>query len=190
MLFSLFLTFLNIGAFAFGGGYAVLHLLEENLVKHHGWIAQSEFLDILSISQTIPGSIGINAATFSGAKVAGFWGALVATVAVIAVSVVVMITLAYFFYKYQEMKPVKRVLWAVRPIAVAMIIAAGVSIFRETFFIEGTPFSWGQLALFFLCLLALQLPGTGIFKKIKKPSPMILMLVCGTIGVIVSAVMG
>ena len=190
MIASLFLAFLNIGAFAFGGGYAILHLLEKSLVEQRGWLTPTEFLDILPISQMTPGPIGINAATFTGAKVGGFWGALVSTGAVVAVSVIIMLVLSHFFYKYQDLKPVKRILWAIRPVAIAMIIAAGISLFEETFFVEGTPFSWLQLTLFALALLTLQLPGKLIFKKIKKPSPMLVMLACGLIGVISAAITG
>ena len=187
MLLSLFFTFLNIGAFAFGGGYAILHLLEESLTGYG--VTSAEFLDILSISQMTPGPIGIKAATFAGIKVAGFPGALAATLGVIAVSIVVMLILSYFFYKYQGLKPVGRVLWAVRPIAVAMIIAAGYSLCKETFFAGGvSSIDIPLLIIFALSLAALQLPGKGALKKLHRTSPMIIMLASAAIGLILAAV--
>ena len=82
-ILKLFLTFLKIGAFSFGGGYAMLPLIEKEIIEVHGWLTTKEFIDILAVVEMTPGPIAINSATFLGYKVAGFWGSVVATIGVV-----------------------------------------------------------------------------------------------------------
>ena len=77
---QLFLSFLQIGMFSFGGGYAALPLIQEQVVTQHGWLSRSEFTDLITISQMTPGPIAVNSATFVGIRLAGFWGALAADI--------------------------------------------------------------------------------------------------------------
>ena len=79
ILLQLFWSFLQIGAFSFGGGYAAVPLIQSQIVDQHAWLAMSEFTDLITISQMTPGPIAINSATFVGTRVGGFWGALCAT---------------------------------------------------------------------------------------------------------------
>ncbi|PKM63792.1 MAG: chromate transporter, partial [Firmicutes bacterium HGW-Firmicutes-20] len=92
-------TFIQIGAFSFGGGYAVLPMIEKYVVQQQQWITLSELADITSISQMTPGPIAINAATFVGIKVAGIWGGLIATIGCVLPSFILLIILAYYFFK-------------------------------------------------------------------------------------------
>jgi chromate transporter len=99
---KLFWSFLQIGLFSFGGGYAALPLIEDQVVTINNWLTQEEFIDLFSISQMTPGPIAINAATFVGQKVGGFTGALVATFGNILPSCVILIIIAHFYVKFQN----------------------------------------------------------------------------------------
>ncbi len=120
-------TFFLVGAFTFGGGYAMLSLIQGQVVVAHGWISESTFTDIVAISQMTPGPIGINAATFAGMKVAGFGGAVSATLGFCTPSLLLGILLAKLFFKYGDIGPIRGVLNGLRPAVVALIVAAGLS---------------------------------------------------------------
>ncbi|MGE4568440.1 MAG: chromate transporter, partial [Bacteroidales bacterium] len=97
--FSLFWAFLKIGIFGFGGGYAMLSLIENEIVDHRGWLTISEFTDIVAISQMTPGPIGINSATYVGFSVTGsVWGSVVATLAVVLPSTLLMLWVSAIFF--------------------------------------------------------------------------------------------
>ena len=123
---QLFLSFLQIGLFSFGGGYAAMPLIQEQIVDTHGWLSMSEFTDLITISQMTPGPIAINSATFVGIKIAGLAGAAVATAGCILPSCVIVTLLAKIYLKYRNVKTFQSVLDALRPAVVAMIAAAGV----------------------------------------------------------------
>ena len=98
----LFMSFLQIGLFSFGGGYAALPLIQEQIVELHGWLSQSEFTDLITISQMTPGPIAVNAATFVGIRVAGIPGAVTATLGCIFPSCVIVSILAFLYLKYKK----------------------------------------------------------------------------------------
>ena len=100
----LFMSFLQIGLFSFGGGYAALPLIQEQLVELHGWLSQSEFTDLITISQMTPGPIAVNAATFVGIRVAGIPGAVTATLGCIFPSCVIVSILAFLYLKYKNLR--------------------------------------------------------------------------------------
>ena len=93
-LITLYLTFLKIGTFAFGGGLAVLAMIEKEVVQNHGWLTKSQYTELVSISEMTPGPIAINSATFVGAQIAGIPGAIIATAGVVSMSLVLMTVLA------------------------------------------------------------------------------------------------
>ena len=97
ILLELFISYLKIGFFGFGGGYAMLSLIQNEVVVQHGWITAAQFTDIVAVSQITPGPIAINSATYIGYAVAGFWGSVVATVAVRLPSLTIMVVLTKFF---------------------------------------------------------------------------------------------
>ncbi|HDN85562.1 MAG TPA: chromate transporter, partial [Candidatus Aerophobetes bacterium] len=97
MLLSLFLTFLKIGLFAYGGGYAMIPLIQHEMVTSSGWLAMSEFLKIITVAEMTPGPIAINLATFTGYKLAGFPGAVVSTIGVILPSFFIVLILTKVF---------------------------------------------------------------------------------------------
>ena len=125
---QLFLSFFRIGLFSFGGGYAAMPLIQNQIVNLHGWLSMSEFTDIITISQMTPGPIAINSATFVGLRMGGILGAVVATAGCVLPSSVIAIILVKLYYKYREMSVMKGIMNGLRPAVVAMIASAGLAI--------------------------------------------------------------
>ena len=107
---QLFLSYLKIGFFGFGGGYAMLSLIQNEIVEQQGWITAQQFADIVAVSQMTPGPIAINSATYIGYTVGGFWGSVVATFAVCLPALTVMLALTKFFLKLKDNRYVHGVL--------------------------------------------------------------------------------
>ena len=124
---KLFIIFTKIGTFNFGGGYAMLSLIHNEVVVKNAWLTNSEFTDIVAISQSTPGPIGINAATFAGMKIAGIPGAVCATVGFCTPSLLLGIILANLFFRYGDIGPIRGILNGLRPAVVALIAVAGIS---------------------------------------------------------------
>lgn len=127
-ILALFLSFAKVGLFCIGGGYASLPLIQEEVVAGHAWMTMGEFVDIFTISQMTPGPIGINAATFVGAKVAGVPGSVAATAGFVFPSVIIVLLLAFLYYRYGNVGPIRGILNALRPAVVALIGNAGIGI--------------------------------------------------------------
>lgn len=128
ILFQLFLSFFKIGAFSFGGGYAMLPLLEKEIIVKHNWLSSSEFIDIFAISEMTPGPIAVNSATFLGFKVAGVLGSFIATLAVILPSFIVITLLYLSIEKFKESKYIDWIFQGIRPVVLGLIAAAGVTV--------------------------------------------------------------
>ena len=133
ILLQLFLSFAKVGLFCIGGGYASMPLIQNEVVDGHHWITMHEFVDIFTISQMTPGPIGINAATFVGAKIAGIMGAIAATAGFVFPSVIIMLLMAYLYFKYGDVGIIRGVLIGLRPAVVALIASAGVGIMTLAF---------------------------------------------------------
>ena len=130
---QLFLSFLQIGAFSFGGGYAAMPLIQNQVVQLHPWLSQSEFTDLITISQMTPGPIAVNSATFVGTRIAGVPGALAATIGCVLPSCILVTILAKIYLKYRSLSLLQGILKFLRPAVIAMIAAAGVSILVTAF---------------------------------------------------------
>ena len=130
LLIQLFLTFAQIGLFAFGGGYATLPLIEKEIVNKFHWLTHKEFLEVVTISQLTPGPIAINAATFVGYKVSGFFGSIIATVSVCLPSVILILIVVRFLRKFETNIWVNNILKGLRPAVVALIAAAAYSLIK------------------------------------------------------------
>lgn len=132
---QLYLTFCLIGATAFGGGYAVLPLIQEYVVEANGWMNMTEFVDLVSISQMTPGPIAINSATFVGTKIAGLPGAILATLGAITPQTILMLGLGYFlFVREQKFLFLDKILMALRPGIVGLILIAALSMMASSLF--------------------------------------------------------
>jgi len=182
---ELFWSFVQVGLFCVGGGYASMPLIQAQVIDVHGWLSMSEFIDIFTISQMTPGPIGINAATFVGMKVAGFLGAIVATLGFVTPSFILGIILAKLFFKYGNIGVIKGILNGLRPAVVALICSAGMSfIFLALFNTEKMPINVADidyLGLFVLIVAFIAVrKKVGIIKILAGSG--ILGLILGLIG--------
>ena len=133
---QLFISFFKIGLFGFGGGYAILSLIQ-NEILGHGWITQSELTDIIAISQMTPGPIGINSATYVGYAATGsVWGAVVATIAIVLPSFIIMLILSKFALAVKGNKYMEYALQGLRPTVVGLIAAAALLLVNRENFID------------------------------------------------------
>lgn len=123
-LTQLFLSFFKVGLFGFGGGYAMVSLIQQELLKY-GWMTVEEFVDVIAISEMTPGAIGINSATFVGFKVASYAGAAVAILGLLVPSFFLVLLLAHFLGKLQNSKLMDTIFKYLRPTVIALIFSAG-----------------------------------------------------------------
>ena len=132
-ILKLFLSFFKIGAFSFGGGYAMLPLMKETVIDIHGWMTNSEFIDILAISEMTPGPIAINMATFLGYRVSGVVGSMLATAAVVLPSFIVMSIITHFLSKFKDSQFTDWFFIGIRPIVLGLIASAAISVALDAF---------------------------------------------------------
>lgn len=130
-------SFILVGLFSIGGGYAALPLIQQQVVENRGWLTLTEFGDLITISQMTPGPIALNVSTFVGQRTAGFPGAVMATFGCVLPSCVIVSILAYFYFKYGKLEIIQGVLRGLRPAVVALIASAGLSIIVLSFWGEG-----------------------------------------------------
>ena len=183
---QLFFSFLQVGMFSFGGGYAAMPLIQGQVVTAHKWLSMSELTDLITISQMTPGPIAVNSATFVGIKIAGIPGALVATFGCILPSCIIVTVIAKLYLKYRNMAMLQGVLNSLRPAVVAMIASAGISILITAFWgnaaaiaLAGT--KWSLVVIFVVCIVLL--------RKIKM-NPIWVMVLAGVMKVGISFIGG
>lgn len=131
IILQLFISFLKIGAFSFGGGYAMLPLIEKEVIDVHQWLTLPEFIDILAVVEMTPGPIAINSATFLGYKVAGVFGSIIATTAVVLPSIVVILIIAHFLSRFNNSPYVKWAFKGIRPVVLGLIITAALTVSKN-----------------------------------------------------------
>lgn len=183
MLLDLYLTFFKVGLFSFGGGYAALPLIQQEVVGANSWLSLSEFNDLITISQMTPGPIAVNSATFVGVRVGGLLGGLVATLGCVTPSAIIVGILAYFYKKYKDLDSISNVLYFLRPAIISMILIAGVDILMTAVFdtrvLSFANIDYKMLALFFFILILM----------VKKDiDPIKLMLLSGAIYLLISLI--
>lgn len=123
-LLPLFLTFLKIGGFTFGGGYAMIPIIQREIVEKKKWITDDDILEIIAIAESTPGPIAINSATFVGYRVAGFFGALLATLGVVLPPFCIIFAISFVLRQFSELKAVKYAFWGIRAGVLALICKA------------------------------------------------------------------
>ncbi|MBU3104816.1 chromate transporter [Clostridium gasigenes] len=133
IIFKLFFSFLKIGAFSFGGGYAMLPFIQREIVTTNNWISMPEFMDIIGISQMTPGPIAINSATFVGYKIQGVCGSLAATLGVITTSFILVSIISKVLAKFKNSVVVKSALLGMRPVLIALILSAFLELAKESY---------------------------------------------------------
>lgn len=131
---KLYYTFLKIGAFSFGGGYAMLPLIQKEIIYNNNWIDHNSFIDIIATSQMTPGPIAINSATFIGYKIGGVLGSAVSTIGVVTVPVILILIISRFVAKFKESKMVESIFTGLRPALVGLILASAYSVGKTAIF--------------------------------------------------------
>ena len=187
ILLQLFLSFAKVGLFCIGGGYASMPLIQNEVVDGHHWISMHEFVDIFTISQMTPGPIGINAATFVGAKIAGIMGAIAATAGFVFPSVIIMLLMAYLYFKYGDLGIIRGVLNGLRPAVVALIASAGVGIMTLAFWDKADlPISLAETNIrgVVIFLISMGLIYSGKMGTIK------VLLLSGVLGLVIFSLTG
>jgi len=128
----LFLTFLRIGAFTFGGGYAMIPLISREVVEKYGWISDDDILDIIAIAESTPGPIAINSATFVGYKTAGFFGAFLATLGVVLPSFCIILAISFVLRQFSALKAVQYAFYGIRAGVLALLAKAWWTMYKKT----------------------------------------------------------
>lgn len=128
---KLFLTFLRIGAFTFGGGYAMIPLIQRETVEKHKWISDDDILEIIAIAESTPGPIAINSATFVGYKVAGFWGSFCSTFGVVLPSYIIISIISLILNQFNDFQAVKYAFFGIRAGVLALILKSLWTMFKK-----------------------------------------------------------
>lgn len=179
---QLFASFVQIGMFSFGGGYAALPLIQQQIVQQHGWLTMAAFTDLVTISEMTPGPIAINAATFVGLRVAGLPGALLATFALVLPSCVIVSLLSWLYRRYRDQRVVQGILGSIRPAVVAMIASAGLGILLVALWPGGfAAATWlADLDIAAVCIFAVAL----FVLRRWKPNPVWIIAGSGAVGAV------
>ncbi len=181
IVWRLFFTFLKIGLFSIGGGYAIIPLIQEQVVEQAGWISEKMFTDIITISQMTPGPLAVNTSTFVGLQIGGLWGALAATLGCVVCGVVISLFLYGFFQRHQNSTYIFEVLNGLKSASLGLIISAAATILLLAFF--GTSSIKWHAMLAQLDWIALILFSSILWIVRKwKVSPILIILVSGIAG--------
>ena len=170
---TLFFTFFTIGLFTFGGGYAMIALLEEEFIQRRKWLDKDEFLDMTAIAESTPGPVAINSATYLGYKLAKIPGAATATVAVCLPSFLIIYAISLFFEQFTQLTVIANAFKGIQVCVIYLIFSAGVRMLKA---LDKSPFATGVLAAVMLVMVGLSLAGVSV-------SSILLILLSGAAGV-------
>ena len=181
---GLFLTFLKVGLFTFGGGYAMRPMIQEE-VTVHGWMNQNELIDFIAVSESTPGPFGVNIATFVGTRTGGIFGGLCATLGVVLPSFVIILIVARCYQIFKSNKLVNGAMNGLKPAVVGLIAAALLSLAQTVFFPEGLNTAVFGTAQFYV---SLGIFAAAVVLAFKKLHPILIILLSAVIGVIAGAI--
>lgn len=170
---TLFFTFFKIGLFTFGGGYAMIALLEEEFIQRRKWLDKDEFLDMTAIAESTPGPVAINSATYLGYKLAKVPGAATATMAVCLPSFLIIYAISLFFEQFTQLTVIANAFKGIQVCVIYLIFSAGVRMLKA---LDKSPFATGVLAAVMLVMVGLSLAGVSV-------SSILLILLSGAAGV-------
>ena len=170
---TLFFTFFKIGLFTFGGGYAMIALLEEEFIQRRKWLDKDEFLDMTAIAESTPGPVAINSATYLGYKLAKVPGAATATVAVCLPSFLIIYAISLFFEQFTQLTVIANAFKGIQVCVIYLIFSAGVRMLKA---LDKSPFAIGVFAAVMLVMVGLSLAGVSV-------SSILLILLSGAAGV-------
>ena len=182
ILLSLFLVFLKIGAFTFGGGYAMIALIQSE-VASRGWIGAEELVNFIAIAESTPGPIAVNMATFVGMRIAGIPGAILATLGVVLPSFIIILIVAKCFERFRKSRIVSGCMSGLRPAVVGLIGTALITIGRTVFFPAGFAFGvefFAALVIFGVCALL----------AFRKMHPILIICLSAALGIIAGYALG
>ena len=194
---KLFLEFLKIGLFTFGGGYGMIPLVRETVLKNN-WMSESEFLNMIGLSEVTPGPIAINMATYVGSLQGGmtslggfgaFLGSLIATLAVILPAFVIMLIFSIFLKKFGSQKHIKNALKGINPVAIALIASTALILLSDVLFPistnNGVSVSFSRTSIFiFLIIVFIYIVITRVLKK--KAHPIMIICLGALLGLVVN----
>lgn len=172
ILLELFWTLFKIGAFTFGGGYAMLPLIQAE-VERHGWLEASELVNFIAVSESTPGPFAVNISTYVGMEMAGLIGALCATLGVVLPSFIVILIVARFYEKFRQSRIVKGCMAGLKPAVIGMIGTAVISVGKTAFL----PFEMAP----FLCSLLIF--GLSLTLALRKKHPILIILLSAVMGI-------
>lgn len=187
LLAQLFWTFFLIGLFGFGGGFAMISMIQGEVVGHYHWMTMGQFTDIVAVSQSTPGPIGINSATYVGytamanagyGPLGGFLGSFLATFAVVLPSFILMLLISKFLMKHRNHPSVENVFNALRPAVVGLLTAAALLLMNSENFSSMSENPWRFCLSLFLFAFAY------IAQKVYRLGPILIILLCGFAGII------
>lgn len=185
---QLFLIFLEVGAVSFGGGYGMISLIREKCLSH-GWLTDNELMNFIAVSESTPGPIAVNMATFVGSSQGGILGALCATLGVVLPSFIIILLVAAVITKLLRYAGVKAVINGIKPVIVGLILATAVTMFLSVVFAlknvqsATATFSFDWRALIIFCVIAVIAVVWRIWKK-KGMSPIILIVISAGLGML------
>ncbi len=182
---KLFWSFIQIGLFSIGGGYAAMPLIQAQAVEQNAWLSINEFIDLITIAEMTPGPIAVNSATFVGIRIAGIGGAIVATLGCILPSLIIVSLLSYVYTKYKNISILQSVLKSLRPAVVALIASAGLSILLKVVF-GGGAMVLANINVIGICLFA---AAFFVLRKFKW-NPILVMTLCGAAGLLLGILFG
>lgn len=182
---TLFLTFFEIGLFTFGGGYAMISLVREKVLEL-GWLSEEELLNMIAVSESTPGPIAVNMATFVGSTQGGLFGAFLATLGVVLPSFLIILLICAVLRNFLKYKGVQAFLFGVRPCVVALILATSITLALGTLLKVSTIHGGISPDVRGIVILAILVAVSTIFKKIqkKKPSPILMILLSAGLGML------
>lgn len=176
---ELFFTFLKIGAFTFGGGYAMLPLIQKEVIAHN-WMGMDDLINFVAVSESTPGPFAINIATYVGSETAGVGGSVCATLGVVVPSVVIILLVAKFYLAFKNSRVVKGCMTGLRPVTVGLIGAAVLSIGQTVFFADGLRITVLQTAAFWCSAVLCAVAAVMGFKKVH---PILIIVLSAAVGI-------
>lgn len=182
---ELFLTFLQVGAFSFGGGYGMIAMIRE-LVLAHGWLGESELIDLIAVAESTPGPIAVNMATFVGSTQGGFLGSVCATVGVVLPSFIVILIIAALISRLLKFAGVKAFLGGIRPCVIGLILATAATMFCRVVLGSSnmdSEINFDIRAAFIFAIIVLISIGTKKILK-KKISPIFMIVISAALGIV------
>lgn len=169
LLIQACISFLKIGAFSFGGGYAVVAFIQREVVEGHGWISPEDFVNIVAIAEMTPGPIAVNSSTFVGYKIFGVLGGILCSASTLAIPFILALIVAIYFSKFKDNVYLKNVLSGIRPAVIGLIAASCLSVGKISFE------TWHSVIFFAVALFM-------VWKC--KINPIITLITCGVLGAV------